>query len=63
MFLEIIKFFHKMIEKRKHCHVFESNAIDGNERIIMWVEFCLGRLKLDSATFTSKGNKFGYLAH
>ena len=35
MFSEIRKFFYKMIEKRKHCHVFESNAIDGNGRIIM----------------------------
>ena len=26
----------------------------------MWVEFCLGRLKLDPAIFTSKGNKFGH---
>jgi hypothetical protein len=35
MFSETREFFYKMIEKRKHCHVFESNAIDGNEQIIM----------------------------
>ena len=29
----------------------------------MWVAFFLEQLKLDSAIFTSKGNKFGYLAH
>jgi hypothetical protein len=35
-----------MVEKRKYCHLFGTNGIDSSERIIMWVEFCFGRLKL-----------------